>query len=89
MKTLEEKDQKAGEAVEGQNNLILYNDEINTFEHVIDCLVSLCNQTEVQAEQCAYITHNNGRCAIKKGNYKSLAPIQSALQLQGLTVEII
>lgn len=68
--------------------MILYNDEVNTFEHVIDCLVSICDQTEVQAEQCAYITHNKGKCEIKKGSYKNLVRMYAALQLQGLTVEI-
>lgn len=68
--------------------LILFNDDINTFEHVIDCLVSICDHTEIQAEQCALITHYTGKCEIKKGSYKSLKPYFNDLRTQGLFVVI-
>lgn len=68
--------------------LILYNDNINTFEHVIDCLVSICGHSEQQAEQCAYITHHKGKCSVKSGSYEDLKPMYVSLQLQQLTVEI-
>lgn len=69
-------------------NLILFNDDVNTFEHVIDCLVSICEQTEIQAEQCAFITHHIGKCAVKTGSYQKLKPVLSELRSQGLSVVI-
>ena len=68
--------------------LILFNDDINTFEHVIDCLVSICDHSEQQAEQCAYITHYKGKCTVKSGSYEKLKPMFVALQLQELSVGI-
>ena len=62
---LEEVDLK--EQVVQECELILHNDDFNTFEHVINCLVSYCEHKEIQAEQCAYIVHHNGKCSVKKG----------------------
>tara|TARA_B100001109_G_scaffold255398_1_gene258255 strand:- start:4778 stop:5047 length:270 start_codon:yes stop_codon:yes gene_type:complete len=68
--------------------LILYNDDFNTFEHVIDSLVAICEHSPNQAEQCAYIVHYNGKCTVKKGSIDKLQPMLKALQLQRLTVKI-
>lgn len=76
------------EVVDKEKNLILYNDNINTFEHVIKSLIKICRHDSEQAEQCAFIVHFNGKCAVKKGSFKKLKPIAEALSLQGLTVEI-
>ena len=54
-------------ALNEKGHLILYNDEVNTFEHVIDTLIEVCGHTQEQAMQCATITHNNGKCAVKSG----------------------
>ena len=48
-------------------NIILYNDDVNTFEWVIECLVKYCNHDSIQAEQCAHIVHYKGKCAVKEG----------------------
>ncbi len=68
--------------------LVLYNDDYNTFEHVINCLVKYCDHDIYQAEQCAWIVHTKGKCAIKSGEYSSLEPICTALSDQGLSAQI-
>lgn len=69
-------------------SLILYNDDFNTFDHVIDCLVSICKHDLIQAEQCTYLVHYAGKCEVKTGEFEKLKPMKSALELQNLTVEI-
>ena len=68
--------------------LVLHNDDVNTFEHVIDCLVEICQHEPVQAEQCAHIVHYNGKCSVKRGTYDQLEPRCTALQQRGLSAEI-
>ena len=70
------------------DSLILYNDSKNTFDHVISCLVDICNHDVIQAEQCAYIANYKGRCDIKKGDYKFLKELKDALISKGLIVTI-
>ena len=57
------------EALIDENGLVLYNDDINTFDHVINSLVKICKHEPLQAEQCAWIVHLNGKCKVKNGNY--------------------
>ena len=71
-----------------QKDLILYNDDYNTFEHVIKILQKYCDHTDIQAEQCAWIVHNNGRCSVKRGEYAILKPICEAILESGLTAKI-
>lgn len=73
----------------GTNRLVLLNDDFNSFDHVIDCLVSICNHDALQAEQCAVITHFNGNCVIKSGNLEDLQAIQHDLHLYQLQTEIL
>lgn len=68
--------------------LILYNDDYNTFEHVINCLVKYCKHDICQAEQCSWIVHNKGKCVIKSGNYNALEPLCTALCDQGLSAQV-
>ncbi len=68
--------------------LILYNDDYNTFEHVINCLVKYCNHEVTQAEQCAWIVHTKGKCSIKYGEYSILEPLCTALCDNGLSAQI-
>lgn len=74
---------------EREHELILYNDDINTFEHVIECLVKYCDHTFIQAEQCAYIVHFSGKCTVKSGSIEDLTPRCSALLESGLSAEIV
>ena len=69
-------------------DLILYNDDHNTFEHVINILIKYCDHSEIQAEQCAWIVHNNGKCSVKRGEYNQLKPMCEALLEAGLTAKI-
>ena len=68
--------------------LYLINDKHNSFDYVIDCLVSICEHDDLQAEQCALITHYNGACEIATGNKDDLIDLQEDLLLYGLNVEI-
>lgn len=68
--------------------LVLYNDDVNTFEHVINCLIKYCQHDVYQAEQCAWIVHTKGKCVIKSGEYSLLEPICTALSDQGLSAQI-
>mgnify|MGYP005704842515 FL=1 len=69
--------------------LYLINDDFNSFDHVIDCLVAICDHNPIQAEQSALLTHYKGRCDILKGELENLVPIKEDLLLYGLYVEII
>jgi ATP-dependent Clp protease adaptor protein ClpS len=70
------------------NSILLYNDQVNTFDHVIDSLCKYCDHDSVQAEQCAWIVHNNGKCLVKSGAYDDLLPICNALKDNGLSAQI-
>jgi len=69
-------------------SIILYNDDFNTFDHVISCLVQICNHEVIQAEQCAWIVHTNGKCIVKTGEYKELEPLCTLLLEKGLSAII-
>ena len=64
--------------------LIVWNDEVNTFEWVIETLVQVCNQSEQQAEQCAYIIHFKGKYSVKEGSYDKLKPMREAISERGI-----
>lgn len=81
-------DELVKELIEPSKNIILWNDDVNSFEHVIICLVKYCKHTLEQAEQCAMIVHSNGKCSIKSGDYKKLKPISETLQQEGLSTTI-
>ena len=71
-----------------KNTLILFNDEDNSFDWVIQALIEVCEHDSVQAEQCTLIAHSNGKCDIKYGEIKKLEPMAHRLLDRGLTVEI-
>jgi ATP-dependent Clp protease adaptor protein ClpS len=68
--------------------LILFNDDVNTFDYVIKCLVEVCRHTSEQAEQCALIAHFKGKCPVKTGSFEELKPLADELTRRFLTVEI-
>lgn len=76
------------EKVSAKYSIVLYNDDVNTFEHVIEMLVTYCKHDSVQAEQCAYIVHYNGKCTVKNGTVKQLKPVCEALVDQKLSAQI-
>ena len=65
--------------------IILYNDDVNTFDHVIYCLIKYCKHTEEQAEQCAMLVHYKGKCTVKSGSEIVLIPICETLTEKGLS----
>jgi ATP-dependent Clp protease adaptor protein ClpS len=68
--------------------IVLYNDDVNTFDHVIDCLMKYCKHDAQQAEQCALLVHTKGKCAVKSGDYSTLQPLCEALCENGLSAQI-
>ena len=77
--------------VEETFNLIVWNDDVNTFEWVIETLVEVCGHNEEQAEQCAYIIHFQGKCAVRKGDYEKLKGMCDKITDRGIgaTVEVM
>ena len=67
------------------NILLLFNDDVNTFDYVIESLIEVCNHTGIQAEQCAMIAHYKGRSEVKTGDFKTLEHMQTELSNRGLT----
>jgi ATP-dependent Clp protease adaptor protein ClpS len=70
------------------NEIVLFNDDVNTFDHVIDSLVAICSHSHEQAEQCALLVHYKGKCTVKTGVYDELDPLCSKLLQLGLSAEI-
>jgi ATP-dependent Clp protease adaptor protein ClpS len=71
------------------HEIILYNDEVNTFDHVIKTLIEVCDHTPEQAEQCSLIVHYKGKCSVKRGSYDELEPKCIRLLAAGLSAEIV
>ena len=69
-------------------DLIIYNDDFNTFEHVIKTLVKICEHTAEQAEQCAWIIHYKGHCCVKTGQIIKLKPMEEAICSAGIDARI-
>lgn len=69
-------------------DLILYNDDVNTFDWVIESLMKICRHDGIQAEQCAHLVHFTGKCGIKRGSAKELRPMCEALLDRGLSAVI-
>ena len=74
--------------VEKEKNIVLFNDDVNTFEWVIECLTKYCGHDTLQAEQCATLVHYTGKCAVKAGSFEKLKPICETLLEKGLSAEI-
>lgn len=77
------------EAVGINNEIVLYNDDVNTFDHVIDTLIRVCKHDELQAEQCALLVHYKGKCTVKTGSFDELKPQCTQLLEAGLSAEIV
>lgn len=79
---------KNKDSLTSSKELILHNDDFNTFDHVIESLVEICKHDAVQAEQCALIVHYKGKCMIKTGSLDSLEPLHNKLNNRNLTTSI-
>lgn len=71
-----------------ENHLVLHDDEVNTFEFVIECLIEICEHTAEQAEQCTFLVHYKGKCEVKNGSFEYLNPMRRALIDKGLNATI-
>lgn len=71
-----------------ENKLVVYNDDFNTFDFVISCLIEICGHTLEQAEQCTMLIHYKGKCRVKTGNLEVLKPMHQKLLSRSLTSEI-
>jgi len=69
-------------------NLIVWNDEVNTFEWVIETLIEVCNHTTEQAEQCALLIHFKGKYAVKNGDYETLKPMCNSITDRGINATV-
>ena len=76
------------EDLDHQFQIILYNDDVNTFDWVIECLMDLCEHTLEQAEQCSLIVHYKGKCIVKYGSFEKLSPICNDLCRRGLSAAV-
>ena len=91
MSTIEkiQEDVLTAEEVGTNNEIVLHNDDVNTFDHVIDTLIRVCQHTAEQAEQCAILVHYKGKCTVKTGHFDELKPQCTQLLEAGLSAEII
>lgn len=69
----------------GRMELILYNDDVNSFDFIIESLIEVCGHTAEQAEQCAIVAHFKGKCGIKFGTYIELTPMNNELNNRGIS----
>lgn len=76
------------EKTENERHLILHNDEVHTFDFVIETLIKVCELEPVQAEQCTYLVHYKGKCDVKSGSYSFLKPYKKGLVDKGLEATI-
>ncbi|MCS6824649.1 MAG: ATP-dependent Clp protease adaptor ClpS [Cytophagaceae bacterium] len=70
-------------------DLVVFNDDYNTFDHVINTLIKVCGHTPEQAEQCTWIIHFKGKCSVKKGYFEELAPMRQGICDRGISAEIL
>ena len=83
-----EEQRTTDELTEELHNLIVWNDDVNTFDWVIQSLVEICSHDTLQAEQCALIIHHKGKCSVKKGDFATLRPQAEALIDRGISATI-
>lgn len=70
-------------------DLVVFNDDVNTFDHVIDTLIKVCKHTPEQAEQCTMLIHYKGKCAVKSGTFDFLKPMREAICEAGIDARIL
>lgn len=70
-------------------DLVVFNDDYNTFDHVINTLIKVCKHTPHQAEQCTWIIHYKGKCAVRKGTFEELKPMRQGICDAGISAEIL
>jgi ATP-dependent Clp protease adaptor protein ClpS len=76
------------ETINGISSIILWNDDVNSFDWVIESLVDVLGHNKLQAEQCAMMVHNSGKCSVKSGWIEELEPLAKKLEKRDLTITI-
>ena len=71
------------------HTLMVFNDEVNTFEFVIDTLIEVCEHTPEQAEQCTLLIHYKGKCSVKNGSWEELVPMRNEICRRGISAEVL
>ena len=71
------------------NTLMVFNDAVNTFEHVIATLIDVCEHTPEQAEQCTLLIHFKGKCSVKNGSWEELVPMRNEICRRGISAEVL
>lgn len=71
------------------HDLIVFNDDVNTFDHVIQTLIEICDHSPEQAEQCTILIHYKGKCTVKSGEVSELTPLRNAICHRGISAEVI
>ncbi len=71
-----------------EKDLVVFNDDFNTFDHVINTLIKICSHSPEQAEQCTFIIHYKGKCSVKKGSYQVLKPMKEGITDAGIGASI-
>lgn len=84
----EQQDEDILTDVENSYQIIVWNDDVNTFEWVIETLMEVCGHSEEQAEQCALFIHTKGKYAVKQGSYDDLKPKCDAITDRGISATI-
>ena len=74
--------------IDFSSKLILWNDDVNTFDHVINCLIRICKHSSEQAEQCSMIIHTKGKAVVKSGDFDELRVLKYELTGNGLNATI-
>ena len=74
---------------EEKRDLVVFNDEVNTIDNVIEALIKVCSHSPEQAEQCTLIIHHKGKCAVKGGSFEELVPMRQAICDRGISAEIL
>lgn len=79
------------EAIESTEarDLVVFNDDVNTFDHVIETLIKVCKHSPEQAEQCTLLIHFRGKCAVKSGSYDELRPLKEGICEAGINAKIL
>ncbi|MBL7838527.1 MAG: ATP-dependent Clp protease adaptor ClpS [Cyclobacteriaceae bacterium] len=70
-------------------DLVVFNDDVNTFDHVINTLIKVCKHTHEQAEQCTMLIHFKGKCTVKNGSFEFLKPMRDSICEAGIDARII
>jgi len=87
--TLEQTDILELEEITDVFDLVVFNDDVNTFDHVIKTLIKVCQHTQEQAEQCTLLIHYKGKCTVKNGSFEELRPMREAICEVGIDAKIL